>query len=129
MSARHRRIRKLAIADAERRGWLCFYCGKTLTRETTTADHIIATVNGGTDEAANIVASCARCNHTKADGLMSEDVGLKRAAIHRTMGSAASHPLGWWYGGLSLEEFRQLMSIREETHAEASVGWKESQRG
>ena len=39
----------------------CGYCG----REATTVDHIIAKVNGGTDDESNLISCCKTCNSTK----------------------------------------------------------------
>ena len=62
--------RLLAIEDAERRGWLCYYCGRTMTpagggERAMTADHRIAVAHGGTTDEGNVVALCRRCNGWK----------------------------------------------------------------
>ncbi|MGC5584143.1 HNH endonuclease [Ornithinimicrobium sp. W1665] len=44
----------------------CAYCG----REATTVDHIVAKKNGGTDDEANLVSACNRCNASKGARVM-----------------------------------------------------------
>lgn len=39
----------------------CGYCGQPAT----TVDHIVARANGGSDDDANLIASCRKCNSTK----------------------------------------------------------------
>lgn len=46
----------------------CGYCGGTAD----TVDHIHPRSRGGRHEWTNVVAACARCNHRKADHLLSE---------------------------------------------------------
>lgn len=102
VSHEHRLGRLLARAHAERHGWLCWYCGVTLTAATVTADHLIPKAQGGRTERTNIVAACARCNHSKADGpprLRVTAQDQMRAAVHRTM-PMVDHPLAFYYLGL-----------------------------
>lgn len=64
-------------------GGRCYYCGvrmwltsfdelaagrrseAELAKLRCTAEHLVARCDGGTDAASNIVAACARCNHTR----------------------------------------------------------------
>lgn len=55
------------MAVLNRDAWTCVYCGKHLEGSDATADHIVALVNGGTDDAFNLVAACRTCNGTKSD--------------------------------------------------------------
>jgi 5-methylcytosine-specific restriction endonuclease McrA len=51
-----------------RDNYLCAYCG----RKAETIDHVIPRSRGGPHAWENCVASCMRCNHTKADRLIAE---------------------------------------------------------
>lgn len=50
-----------------RDGWMCAYCGKFLTLDMMTVDHVIPTLRGGPDTLANTVISCRECNASKGD--------------------------------------------------------------
>ena len=86
-------------------GHRCQYCGKPAT----TADHIIPTALGGSDKAANLTASCKRCNCSKGArrldpaheqeiktqawivaGLVEEMTHVYRAAVTRSLREARS---------------------------------------
>lgn len=43
----------------------CHYCGLRLSTEKRTRDHVIPLAAGGSHEAWNIVACCAKCNESK----------------------------------------------------------------
>lgn len=43
----------------------CIYCGRLLTKETASRDHIRPYCHGGTDTMENFVVSCKRCNVKK----------------------------------------------------------------
>ena len=58
---------KIALKLAERRGWYCHWCGKTLDKKSVTADHIIPKSKGGKNTIENIVPSCQRCNNIRGD--------------------------------------------------------------
>lgn len=50
---------------------LCAYCGCTLTTQkdkpnTFHADHVLPVAKGGTDDIANLIPSCAKCNGKKS---------------------------------------------------------------
>lgn len=48
--------------------WLpCFFCGKRLTRNEATVDHILAKSKGGKSSAKNFAIACVQCNQLKAD--------------------------------------------------------------
>lgn len=55
----------------------CGYCG----RRATTIDHVVPRSRGGAHGWENCVASCAPCNHRKADKLLSELGWELRAAL------------------------------------------------
>lgn len=46
-------------------GGICRYCGKELTLEQTTVDHVIPESRGGTNADVNLVAACGKCNRKK----------------------------------------------------------------
>lgn len=45
----------------------CAYCGKFLTMDEVTMDHVIPKSKGGTNDWDNVVASCGPCNHSKTN--------------------------------------------------------------
>ena len=51
-----------------RDGGRCAYCGAAAT----SVDHVVPRSRGGPHAWDNVVASCARCNHTKADHPIAE---------------------------------------------------------
>lgn len=51
-----------------RDGETCRYCG----RHATTVDHVIPLERGGTNDEANLVAACGRCNSSKAGKTLKE---------------------------------------------------------
>lgn len=73
-------------ADAYRRqGGKCCYCREPMTRETVSADHVVARRNGGITSRENIKAACKDCNAAK--GHMTEK---KFKALLRCPGDGAS---------------------------------------
>ena len=58
----------------------CFYCGKKLTTNNATYDHIIPICKGGKTTESNIVRCCNKCNNIKGGYTVSEliDVLNKR---------------------------------------------------
>lgn len=55
----------------ERDGYRCkLFCGRTLTLETATLDHVIPRSRGGSGAINNLVTACASCNRRKDDKLM-----------------------------------------------------------
>ena len=55
--------------------WVCQLCGKILTPETVTIDHIVPVVKGGTNALENLQPLCMHCNSLKRDKPMSVVVG------------------------------------------------------
>lgn len=49
----------------ERDKWRCHYCGKLLTQQNATLDHIQAQSKGGKHSSDNLVACCLECNAIK----------------------------------------------------------------
>ena len=43
----------------------CYYCGRKLTRQKATKDHMIPQSKGGSDSQKNIVDACRKCNGDK----------------------------------------------------------------
>lgn len=67
-------VRKIII---KRDGYICKYCGKILTKETHTIDHVIPASSGGNENPRNLVMCCEWCNkHAKA--LVFESFGAKQ---------------------------------------------------
>lgn len=71
----------------------CAYCG----RQAETIDHVVPRSRGGTHTWENCVASCMRCNHSKADRLI-EELGwtlrcepLPPRGVHWRLIGAAQH--------------------------------------
>ncbi|HVN87486.1 MAG TPA: GNAT family N-acetyltransferase [Candidatus Binatia bacterium] len=52
----------------ERDGYLCYRCGKHLTRFSATLDHIQPVSRGGDHSYANLVTSCLHCNSRRGNG-------------------------------------------------------------
>jgi len=50
-----------------RDGWMCVYCGRWLTLDDMTVDHVLPTLRGGPDALDNCVLSCLGCNAKKGD--------------------------------------------------------------
>ena len=48
---------------AERDGWVCMYCGRVLTPETATVEHIMPLAGNGLDSLRNLTLACASCNN------------------------------------------------------------------
>ncbi|GEL95073.1 HNH endonuclease [Cellulomonas composti] len=71
---RYVRVPRRAHVPITRRGVLardrdrCAYC----TSRADTIDHVVPRSRSGPHEWENVVAACARCNHRKADHLLSE---------------------------------------------------------
>jgi len=55
--------------------YVCQLCGKILTPETVTIDHIVPVVSGGTNALENLQPLCMHCNSTKRDKPMRAMVG------------------------------------------------------
>lgn len=59
------RKRRASAAPGEWRGCPCHYCGKTMTPQNHSIDHVIPTAKGGTDTPSNLVHCCIQCNTSK----------------------------------------------------------------
>ena len=53
--------RELRLRILRRDGYRCAYCGE----QATTVDHVRPKSRGGTDDPANLVSACPRCNYSK----------------------------------------------------------------
>jgi 5-methylcytosine-specific restriction endonuclease McrA len=67
-----------------RDGGRCVYCGAAAT----SLDHVVPRSRGGAHAWENVVASCARCNHTKADRPIAELGWRLRTAPRAPSGTA-----------------------------------------
>jgi 5-methylcytosine-specific restriction endonuclease McrA len=96
----------------ERDGHVCVYCG----HRPDTVDHVVPRSRGGLHVWTNVVAACRRCNHRKADRLLSElgwalatPPTMPRDRLLRLRGASAVHdswaryldPEGWAEGAAS----------------------------
>jgi len=77
-----------------RDGGRCAYCGGTAA----TIDHVVPRSRGGNHEWHNVVSACRRCNHVKADRMVS-DLGWRlhppqepTGAAWRILGTGRSDP-------------------------------------
>ncbi len=75
------KIQNLRLRAFQQQHGRCWYCGvqmwhhdpaelpgipvKSAWRLRCTAEHLLAQCDGGRDEASNVVAACAHCNHTR----------------------------------------------------------------
>jgi 5-methylcytosine-specific restriction endonuclease McrA len=73
-----------------RDGGRCVYCGAAAT----SLDHVVPRSRGGAHTWENVVASCARCNHTKADRPLG-DLGWRLGAPPRAPSGMAWRVLGF----------------------------------
>lgn len=72
-----------------RDGHRCAYCGAPAT----SLDHVIPRSRGGSHTWDNVVAACARCNHTKADRSVAE-MGWRLRSLPRAPSGTAWRVLG-----------------------------------
>ena len=70
------RVKWSKTAVFRRDNWQCGYCGKPLTRETATIDHIVPQCRGGQNTWVNTVTACLPCNQRKNNKSLSE-VGMR----------------------------------------------------
>ena len=47
----------------------CHWCGKPLTLDASTIEHIIPLSRGGLNNMNNFALACQECNHARADGM------------------------------------------------------------
>lgn len=52
--------------------WACAYCGKHLTQDTATIDHILSKHKGGHNIRSNMCCCCSSCNRSKGSMLLDE---------------------------------------------------------
>ena len=50
--------------------WECAYCGKKLTSDTATIDHILPKHKGGHNIRSNMACCCSNCNRAKGSSLV-----------------------------------------------------------
>lgn len=50
-----------------RDGWTCLYCGRLVTRETASVDHVLPKSMGGKKTWKNCATACKQCNKKKAN--------------------------------------------------------------
>lgn len=70
----------------------CFYCGKSLSWDEKTIDHVIPKSKGGPHRVWNLVLACRTCNQVKADSDPVPEhlnIILKRKVQYETMVSVA----------------------------------------
>jgi 5-methylcytosine-specific restriction endonuclease McrA len=72
-----------------RDGGRCAYCGAPAT----SLDHVVPRSRGGLHAWENVVASCARCNHTKADRVIGE-LGWRLRTVPRAPTGTSWRVLG-----------------------------------
>jgi 5-methylcytosine-specific restriction endonuclease McrA len=59
---------------------LCLYCGKHLSRQTLTRDHVMPLSRGGRDTWENVVSACFQCNSRKG-GRTPQQAGMPLLAV------------------------------------------------
>lgn len=79
-------------AAVTEQGGVCLYCRRPINSRTATREHRVARKNGGTDQKANIGASCEPCNRLK--GHMSE-AAFKSRIKHPAHGDDIEAWLAW----------------------------------
>jgi hypothetical protein len=62
--------------------WYCQICGKILTKDTVTIDHIVPVINGGTNAIENLQPLCRSCNGKKGSRPMEDVLCLTESVIH-----------------------------------------------
>ena len=74
LNMRTQKQKKLTIKRIilKKTGGLCAKCGKSLTLEKTTIDHLIPKYRGGTDELSNLIPMCKHCNKQKGSRIVEE---------------------------------------------------------
>lgn len=67
----------------KRDAFKCQYCGKAAPEVVLHVDHVVAVVDGGSDELLNLITACAGCNLGKADVPLADDsaVAKQRAQL------------------------------------------------
>jgi 5-methylcytosine-specific restriction endonuclease McrA len=70
----------LRRATFKAKGRACWWYG----RPATTVDHVLAVVLGGTNELANLVPACARCNYSRGASLGNRLRGAGMVPVSRS---------------------------------------------
>jgi 5-methylcytosine-specific restriction endonuclease McrA len=99
------RSRQLAF---QHQGGKCFYCEATMWLEgppgarslRCTAEHLIPRSEGGGDGPDNIVAACARCNHTRHKRKRPPTPAVYRQEVQRRVSRGGWHPRWVFQRGL-----------------------------
>jgi 5-methylcytosine-specific restriction endonuclease McrA len=65
----------------ERDGGVCFFCGKTLSLEESTIEHLLAVAHGGKDNAYNLTIACQPCNRNSGAKAVIEKVKIREANL------------------------------------------------
>lgn len=102
------KIQTLRRQAFDRQHGRCWYCGvptwlvspaelpiasqRAAHRLRCTAEHLLAQCDGGRDLAANVVAACAHCNHTRHKRKIPPDPAAYRSEIRRRLGHGKWHP-------------------------------------
>jgi 5-methylcytosine-specific restriction endonuclease McrA len=87
-----RRNKRLAIYRRDDN--CCVYCGKDLSCEVATLDHVLACELGGTNHESNLVTACVSCNSSKRDLPLSDflntlaDKGTNPADVRKNIRNA-----------------------------------------
>jgi len=64
--------KRIRFEVLKRDGFRCRYCGISSLSALLHVDHVIPRAEGGTDDPANLIASCAACNLGKSDVQLDE---------------------------------------------------------
>lgn len=83
------KMRQRARARMHRRHPKCWYCGRSISLESATVDHIIPLSKGGKDHRRNYALACSACNNRKGNRLLSEAGMRLTAAPHDFVASRA----------------------------------------
>lgn len=75
------RVKEVVLLEAFRHK--CFYCGKELTFDTATRDHLVPKTAGGKNKIENLVLCCYVCNQMKWDDVATEDEINRAFEIHK----------------------------------------------
>mgnify|MGYP002623078043 CR=1 FL=1 len=76
--------RRLVRAIAERDGGMrCGYCGRELTVEESTLEHVLPLSKGGVDSMDNLILSCRRCNLLCGDYPIAKKLQLMRTIMEK----------------------------------------------
>ena len=68
-----------------RDGKQCWYCGKPLTPETATIEHLLNVSNGGNNHVNNLAVACSPCNQKARNMSITEKVILRQRLRYPTV--------------------------------------------